>query len=141
MLIVNYNIHSLLPVFYGSKKLGFSLGDEMMQDEQLGKSLRHLREQRGWSLDYVADICGTSGPNLSKIERGQPKEYRLELLSKLASAYGLRTYELFALAEQIELIDVDALASDETDLLRTYRNLTVSQRQVANAVIETLVQP
>ncbi len=113
----------------------------MMKDEQLGKALRGLREQRGWSLDYVADICETSGPNLSKIERWQPKEYRLDLLSKLAAAYGLRTYELFALAEQIELTSMNALAIDETDLLKAYRNLPITRRLVAKTVIETMVRP
>lgn len=109
--------------------------------QQLGKALRTLRLQRQWSLDYVADMCQTSSPNLSKIERGQPKEFKLDLLSKLAAVYGLRTYELFALAEEIELTHLDALSLDEADFLDAYRSLSTGRRFVAKATIETMVQP
>ena len=113
----------------------------MMKVQQLGTALRTLRLQRKWSLDYVADMCNTSRPNLSKIERGQSKEFRLDLLSKLAAVYGLRTYELFALAEEIELTHLDALSMDEADVLGTYRHLSTGRRFVAKATLETMVLP
>jgi transcriptional regulator with XRE-family HTH domain len=106
-------------------------------DERLGAVLRGLREARGWSLSYVGEISGTSGANISKIERGRAKEYSLALLSKLAEAYGLRLCELFALVEAVELAS-KAMGSDEAALLEAYRSMSAAQRETLMSVALTL---
>jgi len=106
-------------------------------DERLGAVLRQLREARGWSLSYLGEVCGTSGANLSKIERGRAKEHSLQLLSSLAAAYGMKLYELFA---AIEMIDVSGkgIGADERRLVDAYQSLSEIQRETLMSVAMTL---
>ena len=109
----------------------------MELDEQFGATLRKLREERGWSLSYVGEICGTSAANISKIERGRAKEYSLLSLLKLGEAYGLRLHQLFALIESVDL-GAAALGDDESALLDAYRSLSTTQRETLMSVAITL---
>lgn len=109
-------------------------------DEQLGAALRQLRERRGWSLSYVGEICGTSGANVSKIERGQAKEYSLQLLKSLAAAYGMKLYELLAMAESADIAG-GGLGKDEHEMVEVYKSLTPEQRKTLMAVALTLRPP
>lgn len=106
----------------------------------MGAVLRQLREARGWSLSYVAEVCETSGANLSKIERGLAREYTLELLTKVAQAYGLRAYELLARVEAVELMP-DTMSEQEKTLLAASRSLSDGQREVLTSVALTLRPP
>src|SRR5690349_15859046 len=109
-------------------------------DERMGTVLRQLREARGWSLSYVAEICETSAANLSKIERGGAREYTLELLTKMGAAYGLRAYELMARVEAVEVAP-DTLSDEEQALLSAYRSLSQEQKGVLASVAMTLRPP
>ena len=106
-------------------------------DERFGVVLRGLREARGWSLSYVGEVCRTSGANVSKIERGGGKEYGLALLTRLAEAYGMKLYELFA---RLESIDVGANSADdgESTLIAAYRSMPDAQRETLISVATTL---
>src|SRR4051812_38378391 len=108
--------------------------------KKLGKVLRSLREERGWSLSYVGEICETSGANVSKIELGQAKEYSLELLSKLAGAYGIQLYDLIASAET-GAAAAKAINAEETRLLNTYRALSPTQRETLMSVALAMRPP
>lgn len=112
----------------------------MEVDEQLGAALRRLRERQGWSLSYVGEICGTSGANVSKIERGQAKEYSLQLLKSFAAAYGMKLYELLALVESVD-IRGQSLEPDERKMLEVYQALSSIQRETLMAVALTLRPP
>jgi transcriptional regulator with XRE-family HTH domain len=37
----------------------------------LGKRIRKLRDQRGWSQEEFADICGVNRSYMGRIERGE----------------------------------------------------------------------
>jgi len=112
----------------------------MEVDEQLGAALRRLRERQGWSLSYVGEICGTSGANVSKIERGQAKEYSLQLLKSFAAAYGMKLYELLAIVESAG-IAAGGLGEDEREMVEVYKSLTREQRKTLMAVALTLRPP
>lgn len=112
----------------------------MELDVLLGAALRHLRDRQGWSLSYVGEICGTSGANISKIERGQAKEYSLALLKSIAAAYGMKLYELLALVESVD-IRGQSLEPDERKMLEVYQALSSIQRETLMAVALTLRPP
>ena len=109
-------------------------------DGRLGATLRDLRLARGWSLSYAGEICGTSGANVSKIERGLAKEYSLQLLSSLSEAYGMKLYELFAAVESIEVSHA-ALGSEERKLLDAYQSMSAAQKETVMDVAMTLRPP
>ena len=106
-------------------------------DEQFGAALRRLRKARGWSLSYLGEVCGTSGANISKIERGRARKYTLPLLTSVASAFGMQLYEFFAAVESIDVAE-RAVEQDESSLLEAYRRMPESQRHVLLAVAMTL---
>lgn len=108
-------------------------------EEQLGARLRSLREQRGWSLGYIAEVCGTSGPHISKIERGLVKEYSLKLLAALAGAYGMKLPELIAPMEAPEgLSPVEAM---QRDLIDAFRSMPDDRQETLWSVAMTLRPP
>jgi len=117
-----------------------AIGDQPGVDERLGEVLRNLRQGRDWSLSYVAEICATSGANISKMERGRAREYSLRLLSRLAAAYGTNLRDLFA---SVDGIDAPHLARDraERDLLDAYRSMSPAQRETLISVAVTLRPP
>ncbi len=61
---------------------------------KLGTRLRHLRNQRGWTLGDVADRADLSEAYLSRIESGE-RQPSLAVLFSLAQVYGVTLPSLF----------------------------------------------
>lgn len=55
----------------------------------LGARLKELRLNKGVSLQAVADSVAASKPHIWELERGTTKNPSLELISKLASYFGV----------------------------------------------------
>jgi len=55
---------------------------------QLGKRIRKLRSQRGWSQEEFADICALNRSYMGRIERGE-LNLTLDSLQKLGKGLGL----------------------------------------------------
>ncbi|GEO26045.1 hypothetical protein AAC03nite_18300 [Alicyclobacillus acidoterrestris] len=55
----------------------------------LGQKLRHLREQKGWTLAEASEHTGVSISHLSAIEKGNRPNPSFFLVAKLAQAYGV----------------------------------------------------
>ena len=60
-----------------------------------GQRLRHLRRQRGLTLDALGARVGKPGPYLSLVENGR-REVRLSLIDALAGALGVAPADLLA---------------------------------------------
>ncbi|KAF6626980.1 helix-turn-helix domain-containing protein [Paenibacillus sp. EKM208P] len=96
--------------------------------------LRHLREQKGWSLRKAASEVGVSLSYISLIEKGvhpttnKPPKISPDILEKFAEAYGLPKEELFVHAGYIG----DQLAFDlENPGKGRYMTIEESQRYYA----------
>lgn len=57
--------------------------------EALGRQIRRLRAQRGWTLAELAHRAGTSAPTLHRYENGWYR-FELETLRKIAAALEVR---------------------------------------------------
>jgi XRE family transcriptional regulator, regulator of sulfur utilization len=55
---------------------------------QLGKRIRKLRSQRGWSQEEFADICAVNRSYMGRIERGE-LNLTLDSLQKVGKGLGL----------------------------------------------------
>jgi transcriptional regulator with XRE-family HTH domain len=55
---------------------------------QLGKRIRKLRSQRGWSQEEFADICALNRSYMGRIERGE-LNLTLDSLQKVGKGLGL----------------------------------------------------
>lgn len=60
----------------------------------LGAKLRELRIKQGLSLQDVADSVGASKPHIWDLERGRARNPSIELLTKLAKAFGVSVSDL-----------------------------------------------
>ena len=60
---------------------------------RVGQRLRTARQDRGWTLETLAELAGMSASTLSRLESGGRKP-TLELLLPLARAYGVPLDEL-----------------------------------------------
>ena len=106
----------------------------------LGKIIRHLREQREWSQDELAFRVDTSAANISRIETGKHWP-GTKLLSDLAATLGLKVYQLIALAEGIQLgAKSGKYEYDEEVLLKHFRTMPKEQRELFKAIGATFAK-
>jgi transcriptional regulator with XRE-family HTH domain len=71
-------------------------------NKSVGKNIRAIRHQRGWSQEDVANRLGISIPAFSKIETGVT-DINLSRLEQIANIYEVNVVNLLALdAEDIE---------------------------------------
>jgi XRE family transcriptional regulator, regulator of sulfur utilization len=55
--------------------------------KMLGKRIRKLRDQQGWSQEEFADMCGINRSYMGRIERGE-LNLTVETLQKIAQGLG-----------------------------------------------------
>jgi phage repressor protein C with HTH and peptisase S24 domain len=61
--------------------------------EKTPNRLKELRIERGWSLDKLGKLIGTSGQNVSKLELGKAR-MTLDWVAKFATAFDIEPLEL-----------------------------------------------
>jgi transcriptional regulator with XRE-family HTH domain len=87
-------------------------------NENLGKRVKKLRGDRGWSLEELASVSGVSRSMLSEIEREKANP-TLTVTFRIARAFGLTLQELIESAEasasKIQIIR----ASDRAQVFRS----------------------
>src|SRR6185437_8853745 len=87
---------------------------ELLRDI-LGRRVRALREERGWSQDQLGKAAGLGGKYIGVIERAE-KAASFAAIEKLAKAFGVDCYELFVpVHRRTELVQrhVKLLTSDK----------------------------
>jgi len=99
------------------KPLTEDIGPEAI-NENLGKRVKKLRGDRGWSLEELANLSGVSRSMLSEIEREKANP-TLTVTFRIARAFGLTLQELIesaeATASKIQVIR----ASDRAQVYRS----------------------
>jgi transcriptional regulator with XRE-family HTH domain len=75
------------------RKKGAAKKPELEAQVQLGKRVRRLREERGWSQEDFAHKGGLGRSFAGAIERGE-KDVRLSTLTKLAGVLGVSLSQL-----------------------------------------------
>lgn len=74
-------------------------------NENLGRRVKKLRSDRGWSLEELANVSGVSKSMLSEIEREKANP-TLSVTYRIASAFGLNLQELIETSESASAIQV-----------------------------------
>ena len=106
----------------------------------IGTAIKHLRELRGWSQEELAHRAGTAAPNICRIE-AEKHGPSIGLLGKLAVAFELRSYQLMALAEGVDLPDIPQdYIEGEALLLRLYRELPEEQQVLILGVVREFMR-
>lgn len=73
-------------------------------NKSIGKSIRILRHQHGWSQEDIANRLGISIPAFSKIETGVT-DVNLSRLEQIANIYEVSVVQLLTVdSEQVEIV-------------------------------------
>lgn len=94
--------------------------------------VRELRKARGWTIEHLADLVGTSKGHLSDIETGK-REASVPMLRSIAQALGATDVEIFAPATESE----QALL----DLVRDFSRLSPEDQQAVARHARGLLPP
>ncbi|WP_321499241.1 XRE family transcriptional regulator [Breoghania sp.] len=112
-------------------------------DDRIASRLKALRQERGWSLDELAQRSGVSRATLSRLEKGEVGS-TTAILGRLCSAYGMTLSRLMLMAEDTfqplvphekQPIWQDA----ESGFLR--RSLSPPSQALAGEVLECRLEP
>ncbi len=60
---------------------------------KFGRKLRQLREEKGWSQEYLAEVSGIGRSHISQLENGR-REAGLRMLETLAGVFQRTAAEL-----------------------------------------------
>lgn len=66
---------------------------------RLAARLKHIRQERGWSLEQLASLSGVSRASLSRLENAETSP-TTDVLGKLCAVYGFTQSRLLAMVEE-----------------------------------------
>jgi transcriptional regulator with XRE-family HTH domain len=92
-------------------------------NEHLGRRVKKLRTDRGWSLDNLAQASGVSRSMLSEIEREKANP-TLAVTFRISSAFAMTIAELIESSEKQAAIQVTR-ASDRGQVYRSDKNCQI----------------
>ena len=90
----------------------------------VGKNIRTIRHQRGWSQEDVANRLGISIPAFSKIETGVT-DINLSRLEQIANIYEINVVNLLAL-------DIEETEPQVSNLSIAQKKITDRETEIAN---------
>jgi transcriptional regulator with XRE-family HTH domain len=70
------------------------MADKQQQAATISKNIKHMRESLGWTQSKLANEAGVTAAALSKLEQGQGRMPTIVVLRKIASALGVKPYEI-----------------------------------------------
>ena len=106
----------------------------------LGETIKNLRLARHWTQDELAYRAKITAANISRIENGKHGP-STQLLNSLAYVFGMKMYQLVALAENEKLpISPPDYDFVEQALLQNFRAMPPKERELFLAMGERLAQ-
>ncbi len=97
----------------------------------VGERIRNLRKERGWSQEELGEKADLQHTYVGAIERGE-KNASIDTLEKIAVAFNIEILDLFALAQG--RMDVDRLRAH---VIEEIRELSPGTLKLIAALIET----
>ncbi|MEM7419081.1 MAG: helix-turn-helix transcriptional regulator [Pseudomonadota bacterium] len=70
------------------------MANKQQQADLISKNIKHMRENLGWTQAKLASEAGVTAAALSKIEKGEGRIPTIVVLRKIASALGVKPYEI-----------------------------------------------
>ena len=98
-------------------------------NKTVGKNIRTLRHQRGWSQEDVANRLGISIPAFSKIETGVT-DINLSRLEQIANIYEVNVVNLLYLEAEDTAPQVSSLSIAQKKILDREAEIANLQRKV-----------
>ena len=86
-----------------------------MMNEMVGKTLKELRSENGYTQEQVSDYLGITQSNLSKIENGE-ENFNMTLLDKLCLLYDCSVEYLLGKTDSYEKSSIAFHSDEKVDL-------------------------
>lgn len=97
----------------------------------LGEKIRRLRKEKGYTLDKLAEICGSSKSYIWELENKDPPRPSAEKVSRIAEALGVTSDYLVDTVNEAP----DVAVLDEA-FYRQYRRLPASTKDKIRDLVE-----
>ena len=103
----------------------------------VGKNIRKIREQKGFTQQQIADLIHTHRSNYSKVESGQ-REPSVSALNKIAKHFGMTLDELVNMKGKIP---VEEKLEDQTTIeqVKLIHELDPDDKAMVFRLIDTIV--
>jgi transcriptional regulator with XRE-family HTH domain len=86
-----------------------------------GRAIRSIRDERGMTLEALAEAAGVSASYLSEVERGL-KRPSTDVVAKVADAFGMLPSEFLVFVEsQVPIAQMKAAMRIESPMRRAYQ--------------------
>jgi transcriptional regulator with XRE-family HTH domain len=103
----------------------------------IGKTIKGLRLNKGWSQEELAHRVGTTTPSISRIETGKHGAND-QLKQLIAQEFGLKVSELVALSEvdksSAKKPAMSKSEEEEQTLLRYFRKMRMEKRELFKTI-------
>lgn len=108
---------------------------------RVGANIRRLREEQGMTIDELAKRLGMSQPNLSKIERGEPKKVDYLLLDRMATALNVQPSDITGWQDKNAQQEKHEqhLQHRYDKAFDDYSKLSFESQKIVNGVIKSLL--
>jgi transcriptional regulator with XRE-family HTH domain len=103
----------------------------------LAEKIKKLRQERGWSQEYLADKVGIGQQYISKYESGKLSP-SFKTLAKLADTFGV-SVDFLRTREKIDLSGLNIKDKKLLDLLNELNDLNEEDLLTVKNVIEAIV--
>lgn len=105
--------------------------------EDIGKKIRKLREERGWSQQELANKVGyKSRASINKLET--ERDIPIKKLVPIAEAFGIAPSVFMGWEEEKKEFDIE-FEEDHIELIELYSKLTKEQKQVVMNLLRSFV--
>lgn len=106
---------------------------------KIGKAIAQIRNEHGFTLDDLADLCEISKASLSRIEAEKQWPSR-ETLDRIARELDVYAYQLFAIAEGVT-VPIPHETKKDLRIREALATMEPECRYLVESLAEKLAQP
>jgi len=106
------------------------------ENKTIGSKVKELRQERGWSSEYLAAQAGCSQATISYIENDSRRGLKYETLEKIAMAFSVRVIELLPSSAYD---GQDILTSIEKRLVHIFRRVSPEEQKYLLQLLESMI--
>jgi len=103
----------------------------------LGKKIRAMRKDRGWTTSYLAERAGVKQSIISRTENANTSP-NYETIEKIAKAFGVPLVEI--LPVEAHLDSFQSLTNEELQLLELLHTMSTEERQLLMQLLQSILE-
>ena len=109
-------------------------------EEGMAKRIKALRQEKGLTLEQVADVVGVGKSTVRKWETGMIANMKRDKIASLAKALGTTPEYLMGWDEKKDSPTEPELSEGEAKILELFRRIPEERQGYALEVLETLLK-